>query len=375
MPRSKKIWVFGSTFGRRFADNPKYFYLFLSQQHKNDIDAIWISKSREIVQHLNKNNYKACFLYSVKGIWYSLRAKVYLYDNYSKDICYLLSAGAKRINLWHGIPLKKIQKDNQFDKFRNPSNFKEKINRMPRRISDEKKSDYVLTTSKYLVQIFSSAFQTNKVLVCGYPRNEELISNNIVNLPLRSENEFLELLNEKRKDVKKTIMYMPTFRETEYKFFDLVSVERLIDFLERQNMLLCVKLHPKSKLQKMFSLIQSEYILIADEQADPYPILKQMDVLITDYSSIYFDFLLTEKPVVFFPYDYEEYLAESRELYFDYEEFTPGRKVYNQEELEEALCVSIFDNTGAKEITDRVFDGTVKNASETLYCRIRDILS
>ena len=112
IPRNPKLWLFGSTFGNRFADNPKYFYLYCNQFHKDrkngGIRAVWITKQKEIVKLLRKNGYEVYYRYSLKGIWCCLRGKVYIFDNYSKDISFWLSGGAVKINLWHGIPLKKI---------------------------------------------------------------------------------------------------------------------------------------------------------------------------------------------------------------------------------------------------------------------------
>lgn len=101
-PRSKKKWVFGSTFGRRWADNGRYFYLYLSQHEKDKIRPIWISRGKSIVELLNRKGYEAYYVHSMKGIYYCLRAKVYVFDNYSKDISFWLSGEAVKINFWHG---------------------------------------------------------------------------------------------------------------------------------------------------------------------------------------------------------------------------------------------------------------------------------
>lgn len=336
MPRNKKLWVIGSTFGTRFADNPKYFYLYLRQYRSEQVRAVWISKSKEIIQFLKEKQLEGYYLYSIKGIWYSLRAKVYLYDNYSKDICFLLSGGAVKINLWHGIPLKKIQKDNLFDHIRNPRTKWEEFCSIPRRISDEKPSDYVLATSDYLKPYYASAFQTERVLVSGYPRNDCILHKDLCLISTRQEQRTLEKVRAMKPN-RRLVLYMPTFRESETKFFDVMDLKRLELFLKKEEIVFLVKLHPKSKLYNKFLAMEGENILIIDRAEDPYPLLRHVELLITDYSSIYFDFLLTGKPILFFPYDLSEYLRESRELYFDYDTFTPGKKVYNQEELEVAL--------------------------------------
>ena len=323
---------------------------------------------------LSKNSLEAYYLYSLKGIWFALRSKVYLYDNYSKDICFTLSGGAIKINLWHGIPLKKIQKDNQFDLVRNPKTHVQKIKWALRRISDEKPRDYVLVTSEYLRPIFSSAFNTKNTIICGYPRNDFLISDSIENVMSDDEKATYNMLENEAIN-NKIILYMPTFRESEHRFFELISISKLEAYLREHNFVFFVKLHPKSKINDRFMEVQSEYIKIINPEHDPYPLLKLVDVLVTDYSSIYFDFLLTNKPIIFFPYDLEEYLTESREMYFDYDEFTPGAKVFIQEELENALLDIDKHHDERERIAYMVFNLKYCNTgSENLFIYILNLL-
>ncbi len=339
MPRNKKIWLFGSTFGRRFADNPRYFYLYANQYEKqNGIRPIWMSHNKDIVEMLQEKGYEAYYNHSLKGIWYCLRGKVYIFDNYSKDISFWFSGRTKKINLWHGIPLKKIQADNIFDTVRHPKNKWEKFKAFPRRLSDEKPSHYVLTTSDFLVPIFSSAFRTKNVLVSGYPRNDRLISDKIKNVLTSGEERDRKAIEEQVNVCgKKMVYYMPTFRDSETKFFEAVNLTKFRGFLNINNILFCAKLHPKSKLKKQFDEIAGENIFVINADSDPYVFLEMADVLVTDYSSIYFDFLLADKPIVFFNYDLKDYLENSRELYFDYDEYTPGEKADTQEMFEKAL--------------------------------------
>ena len=189
-PRDQKLWLFGSTFGRRFADNPRYLYLYVSQhsdrasdrvkqqmakwqaaghayaedENCKDIRAVWITHKKEIAAFLTEEGYEAYYYHSLKGIYLALRAGIYIYDNYSKDINFWQSGGAVKFNLWHGIPLKKIQHDNIHDWYRHPKNAWEKFLCFPRNLSDEKPGDYVLTTAKAMKGIFRSAFRTKRVV-------------------------------------------------------------------------------------------------------------------------------------------------------------------------------------------------------------------
>ena len=82
-------------------------------------------------------------------------------------------------------------------------------------------------------------------------------------------------------------------------------------------------------------VMKQEYsnIRVLDNESDMYPLFAKVDLLVTDYSSIFFDFLLTNKPVLFFPYDKVTYLTKDRSMYDDYDLVTPGYKAYNFEEL------------------------------------------
>jgi CDP-glycerol glycerophosphotransferase len=72
---------------------------------------------------------------------------------------------------------------------------------------------------------------------------------------------------------------------------------------------------------------------------DVYPLLPLCDLLITDYSSIFFDFLLLDRPMIFFAYDLDKYLAEDRAMYFEYDSITPGVKCHNYDELESNIDI------------------------------------
>jgi CDP-glycerol glycerophosphotransferase (TagB/SpsB family) len=375
IPRNKKIWVFGSSFGKRFADNPKYFYLYLNQHKSDGVRAVWITTEKEILELLMQHDLEVYNRYSLKGIWYCLRGKVFIFDNYSKDISFWLSGGAVKVNLWHGIPLKKINLDNRFDRVRNPKTKWESMKYYLRRLSDEKPSHYVLTTSEYLKLIFSSAFGTKKVLCLGYPRNDILTMNIIENILNNKENFYLKKIKQRKKELKgaKVTLYMPTFRESEAEFFDIFDKSSFQDVLIKENIVFCIKPHPKSIVKHKYKSLENDYILILDAELDPYVYLNQTDILITDYSSIYFDYLLLNKPIVFFCYDLEKYLSCSREMYFNYNEYTPGIKVHSFKEILEVLKnIDMFSNeinfkNKREVIKEMMFSEANINASEKLY--------
>lgn len=374
-PRKKNIWVFGSSFGKSFTSNPKYFYLYVNSK-EGDIRPIWISSEESIVSKLQDNGYEAYNRYSLKGLKYSLCAGMYIFDHYSKDICFWLSGGAIKVNLWHGIPLKKGHRDNKFDRVRNPRNIYDKIKWTFRRIQNEKPSHYYSVTSQYIKNIHTRAFNAmdDKVFVCGYSRNDIFFNSEYLNNKDRivaNEYEFYFDIEKAKNNGNNIIIYMPTFRESEYKFFEIVNLDKLNNFLKENNAILLVKAHHLSKLTKKFDEIRYSNITSIKATDDPYPFLNISDILITDYSSVYFDFLLSDKPIIFFPYDLDTYMNESRELYHDYDSVTPGIRVETMDELMRAIRYYLDGKdefeTKRQEVLDMMFDYNDGKSSERLY--------
>ncbi|MCM1204356.1 MAG: CDP-glycerol glycerophosphotransferase family protein, partial [Bacteroidales bacterium] len=248
----------------------------------------------------------------------------------------------------------------------------------PRRLSDEKPSHHVLATSEFIRPIFGSAFQTKNVSTAGYPRIDGFAFDCIKNLYTQIEQSTLKrirkLLDEDAEN--KMLYYMPTFRNSETEFFNRIDLERFQQFLRKNHLIFCVKLHPKSKLRERFSDMEKGNIINIDADTDPYVFLPLSHALVTDYSSIYFDYLFTGKPIIFFAYDLDAYLNDSRDMYFDYEEYTPGIKVNNQKDLERALLDVKNGLDGYKEKRDalwkRMYDRTDAPVSELL---VKEILA
>lgn len=377
--RSNKIYLFGSSFGNRFADNPKYLYLYATQHKKDTVRPIWISHKKAIVDMLRDNNYEAYYYKSIKGIWYCLRAKYYIFDNYSKDISFWLSGGAKKINLWHGTGNKKINYDNKFDLVRHPRNWWDKFRFALRRMSDEKPSHYVLATSEMMGDIFASAFRVSRdhIIVDGYPRNDVLFKScNIKQIYSKKEKEVINHIQQLKKQGYKIIMYMPTFRDSEIKFFDVMDLKKFNKFLYDNKLFFFTKLHPKSKLKIKFDEIQCSNIINVSTDVDPYTILGLTDMLTTDYSSVYTDFLLLNKPSVLFNYDLEEYSRDTRECYFEYDEYIPELRTYTMEEFEEGILQVLKNDDfekGRIELRDKMFSYVDCKACERILERIQGL--
>ena len=111
VPRSKRIWAFGSWYGQRFADNPKYFFLHCASREREAVHAVWLSMNATVVRRIRALGFPAYHRLSPSGLWYALRAGVYIFDCRVMDVSSVASSGALKVNLWHGVPLKMIERD------------------------------------------------------------------------------------------------------------------------------------------------------------------------------------------------------------------------------------------------------------------------
>ena len=379
IPRDKNIWVFGCSFGKRFSENPRYLYLYISQNCLDQIRPIWISKSKKIVEFLNHNDYEAYYYLSWKGIYACLRSKVYIFDNYSKDINFWLSGGAVKVNLWHGSGNKKTNYDNKFDKVRHPKNFYEKWLTFPRRLSDEKPDHYTLATSEAMSSIFISAFRTDEkhIIMDGYPRNDVLFEDCMIdNLLTETEKKLIEVIYKKRNQNIKILAYMPTFRDSEVKLLNVIHLDELNDFLNGNRLFLIIKLHPKSKIKDKMTNLDYTNILVADAEIDVYTFLKEVDLLITDYSSVYTDYMLLDRPVIAFHYDWELYQENTRDSYIEHDAYMPEVKVRNMFELEDAILELLTEDRCRKDrisSRNRMFYYQDGKASERITEKIKSL--
>ena len=167
----------------------------------------------------------------------------------------------------------------------------------------------------------------------------------------------------------KKILYAPTFRNSMASPFarDILDLDRMDSFAEEKNCLFVLKLHPL--MEGLLDDDRYQNILFHAPLADIYPALSLFDVLITDYSSIYFDFLLLDRPIIFFPYDYDAYLREDRALLFAYQQMAPGVICSCQQQVEQALLRtdSKTFSKQRKKVQELVFDEPDGKASQRIW--------
>ena len=339
VPRNEKSWVFGS-FGGSFNDNSKYLYLYITDNNP-EILATWISGNKSTVKMLQAKGLKSYYKWSICGLYYSLTAKYYVYNSYVSDINNWTHGNTIRINLWHGIPIKKIEFDIKKGIISHIFNhsFKSKFYYS----NHYTKPNLILSTSKTVSSLLASAFRVNssQCLEYGYPRNDILFYSTkelIGHIKKYEPIETLQLIKQIN-SFNKTYVYMPTWRDDGSDFIldSKIDFNLLDKILRKNNELFILKLHNNTKLP--VNLDSYNNISIFNNKSDIYPVLPFTDTLITDYSSICFDYKLMKKPVIFFCFDKERYI-KNRDLYFDYDDIIKNELVANDfKEL-----ITIIDN-------------------------------
>ncbi|AQS38813.1 glycosyl/glycerophosphate transferase, teichoic acid biosynthesis [Shewanella psychrophila] len=312
-PRTNKA-VMGC-YQDKFADNAKYLYLHW--QNTDFIQTIWISGDKELVSQLRDDGFEAYSRRSIQGIVHCLTAKYYFYSGYIGDISQYLAKGAVKINLWHGSPLKKIE----FDITSGPlattyqiTDFKTKIFNSIKYHQTYIKPDIMFSPSPVMDALFSSAFRLpmSQIHRSGNPRTDYYRR-----YPDKKQS-ISQIFNHQYSQV---ILYRPTWidsphdakrsieKETEQSTEKNISSSKryiggfdwqsLSTQLKDNNQLFLIRFHPnQAHLAKRLKNYPN--IIDISHWQDIYNIFHEIDLLITDESSLCIDFLLYQTPTIFY---------------------------------------------------------------------------
>lgn len=326
LPIDNKVIVFNSSMGRNYTGNPRYIYEYmvekgLDKQYK----CIWFFES--LPKQL-PGDCKIVRFKRVKYFYYMAIAKTWVFDCRQPDFL-VKKKNVTYIQTWHGTPLKKLAldmdsvsmaEDNDIEKYKNKF------------YQNAQTWDYLIAQNDFSAKIFRKAFGFEKeMLTIGYPRNDILIRNNT--------KEYIESLKKELKLPmdKKVILYAPTWRDDEfygsgrYKFNPHIDFDLLKERLEDEYCII-VKYHYLVKDLVDWSPYKG-FIFDCDLNYDISLLYLVSDILITDYSSVMFDYSILKRPMFFYCYDYDNYKNNLRGFYFDFEKEAPGPISYETSEL------------------------------------------
>lgn len=303
--KNNKIFLF-SYYGSQYGCNPKYISEYITKNYPKDkFDVVWAFNdlsSKEHIQGIRKVK-----IMSLKYFYELCTSKVVITNFRTVDM-FKKRKNQYYIQTWHSsLRLKQIEKDTE-------NSLPENYVKMAK--EDSKKCDLLLSGCRYSTDIFKRAFWYNgEIFEHGTPRNDLLV---------KADEQYKS--NIKRKlnisDDTKIVLYAPTFRKNddlEIYNIDYKSVLKNLELKFGGEWKFCVKLHPHL-ISKSDQLKYGKDVLDLTKYDDIQEILVITDVLISDYSSLMFDFGLTKRPCFLYVPDLEEYTNQDRKLYFDIEQ-------------------------------------------------------
>ena len=259
---------------------------------------------------------------------------------------------------WHGTPLKRLGYD-----LETSENAIDSIADIRKKYAmDAEKFNYILSPSGFASEKFTSAWNLketkmeDKVMEIGYPRNDFLI--NHTQEDIRMIKEKLEIPEDK-----KVILYAPTWRDNQHEAGTGFTYDLNVDFdALRQELgdeyVILFRVH--YLVASKFSFDDYEgFIYNVSNYDDINHLYLIADLLITDYSSVFFDYGILKKPMLFYMYDLEDYKDSIRGFYFGIDKL-PGKIITKEEELPDAIRYSI-DNF--------VYDDKYREFNETFSKR------
>lgn len=332
IPKSKnKILFFSSN---TISDNSKALLDYMLDNNFNKNYKIVCSAKSHHDYLKDKNN--IVLSTPIKGIFHILTSKYIFF--HGEIIAIKPSKNQVSINLWHGTPLKKF-------------------NKLADKLSDYKYNffTYLLASSEYFKPVMKECFDCNinQVKVLGHPRNDLLFK----------KSDILASLGISRKNYNKIFLWMPTFRVSKDKYIvdiddslrtetglPIFSTENdlieLNNFLVSVNGIIIIKLHPAQNLDfiNIASLSNIKFLMNSDIEYNNYHLynlVAQCDSLITDYSSIYFDYLLLDRPIGFTIDDIESYRRNRGFIIDNPESLMPGMKIRNIQDFKDFISNTI----------------------------------
>lgn len=325
LPVKKNLVIFESFLGKQYSDSPRAIYEYMTV-HYSEYDMYW-SVAKGNNKHFEERSIKYIQRLSISWIITMARAE-YWVTNSRLPSWIPKPKHTKYIQTWHGTPLKRLAAD--MDEVHMPGTntvkYKENF------LNEASKWDYLVSPNAYSTEIFKRAFQFDKTMIeSGYPRNDFLLNSNNEETILH-----LKSVNNLPKD-KKIILYAPTWRDNQfyakgkYKFDLQFDLDRLRSELG-DHYIIVLRLH--YLVAENLDLTGYEgFVFDYSHHDDIRELYLIADLLITDYSSVFFDYANLKRPMLFYVYDIEDYRDNLRGFYFDFESKAPGPLVKTTEEI------------------------------------------
>jgi CDP-glycerol glycerophosphotransferase (TagB/SpsB family) len=331
---NSKIVLYGGPLDT-FIDNSKHQFIYQNEMLPQ-YEHIWITRKKEIIDFLRSKGLKAYKSTSLIGIWKQLRAKIIITDIGIQFTDVRLIHRVHAIELYHGIPLKKVL----YARLTNEAPDKEFIPQT----REEKyfaASYSFLNPTKGLDNVYSFTFRVPKsnFIYQNFPRNRVLLMDKGKREKFIEKYETEDLKKfyyEIEKNSNEKIIYMPTFRDGNPDFMNqaIPDFNKLNEVCKKANITFYIKPH---RVASPLDVEGLSNVKIINGLIDIYPALPLFDVLISDYSSIMFDYSIMCKNIFTYNFDERQYNDESRSLYPHY--YVLKKSLTNVNNFEDLLCL------------------------------------
>lgn len=338
VPVNDKMVIFESFLGKQYACSPKAIYEAMKEDDAyRDYIFVWVFRRSDTMRKELGDERTIVVKYNTRRYFRAYAQAKYWVTNWRLSSAIVKKEGQVCIQTWHGTPLKKIGMDLTIEG--NATTSQKKGHKMY--LEDAKLYDFFVSPSAFCSKVFASAFglsilkKENILIETGYPRNDALCSTGADEV--KSLKEALGLPLDK-----KIVLYAPTWRDNQHT----LGVGYTFDF----------DAHIKGFLDRVsddYAVIVRLHYLIADSlDLSPYAgrvfdfsklddinqLYLVSDALITDYSSVFFDYSNLRRPILFYMYDLDDYQHNVRDFYIDLDEL-PGPILKTEEEL-----LAVLDN-------------------------------
>ena len=323
--------------GKSYTCSPKaiYEYMIKSEEYK-EYKFIWAFKSVEKYNFLEKNrNTKVVKMNSKEYKKYLAKAKYWIFNYKIPDYLYPKKEQVF-VQCWHGTPLKRLGCD--LEHFDNVLNTMEGMKK--RYKIEASKFSYFISPSKFASEKFISAWnlkeigKENIIIEEGYPRNDFLYNYTEQDVDKIKKELGIE------KETRKIILYAPTYRSDQHETGVGYTYKEEVDFSRLQEEIgdkYIILFRPHYFIANSFDFEKyNGFVYNVSEIDDINELYIILDMLITDYSSVFFDYANLKRPMIFYMYDLEHYKDESNGFYIDLKEL-PGNIVKTQEDLEKEI--------------------------------------
>lgn len=329
IPKQEGLVLCSAWFGQKYIDNTKYVYEYLINHSKYKV--YWITKNRIIYTQLRKEKKPVILFNSIGGIWKQIRAQAVFSTVQFNDYNQWLLTNTIYIDLGHGHPIKDPGK--AF--LQEPLLTLQKLKVANVHYYGIKASDFAKEKYQDVVPV-----NPDHIFISDFARNDVF-----VDLELRKGK---NVIVDQYKRGRKAIVYMPTHRSDGRKPMDLdviLPLNEIQQFCQENNCVFIIKKHFYHRNEKMdLSGYSNIFDITNVDDIDPQVLLFQADVLISDYSACYIDYLLLDRPLMFYHYDLKDFQEQERSLYLPFETLDIAPISYGKDDFVEKLSIAFDPN-------------------------------